>query len=437
MHITERNRQRTVVIGLDGLPFSLAQKLGNEGICPHIHSLVQSGNAHPMQAELPELSPVNWTSFYTASGPEEHGIFGFTKLNPATYQIEIADSSHVRTSTIFDVLGQKNLYSKVINLPNTYPASPIHGVLISGFVATDLRKAVHPPPLANMLLQEGYRLEADTISGSKDFEFLIRELASTLDGRLRALDLLWPDLSWDLFVLVFTETDRMFHFLYPALIEKSHPFHGPCLEFMKKWDRAIGDILERFQALPGPKRLIALADHGFTALKREVDLNAWLKMEGFFHPGRAAANELDAGCISSGSRAFCLDPGRIYIHDKKRFSHGLVPESGKKELAEDIKGRLADLSFCGEKVIAEIYSGEYLYPSCEGPEVPDLVCVPQKGFDLKGKFNRYETFGLFERHGCHTADDAFFYDSHGTQAKRTREAGQAVLDYFSSPGIIV
>jgi len=426
-----------VVLGLDGLPYSLARKLGEQGTCPNIHSLLQSGNAHPMHAEIPELSPVNWTSFYTASGPEKHGMFGFTRLNPKTYTHEIADFNQVEADTIFDHLGAKGLYSKVINLPNTYPARPINGILVSGFVAPQLENAVYPPPLANILRGKGYRLEADTVSGSRDHEFLLKEINSTLDSRLMALDLLWPDLAWDLFVLVLTETDRLFHFLYPVLEEKNHPLHRECLEFMKKWDRAVGEVLERYHSLPDPKRLIILADHGFTQLNQEADLNAWLKTEGLLDFESRPENELDARSMSPGTKAFCLDPGRIFIHDPERFARGCVQSADRQEIAREIKTGLAGLTWKGERVISGIYPGEELYPGAKGPHVPDLVCVPAPGFELKGKFDRRETFGLFKRSGCHTADNAFFYDSGGTAVERTRDAGQAVVDFFSSPKIIV
>lgn len=437
MVFTQKNRPKTVVLGLDGLPYSLARKLGEQGTCPNIHSLIHSGNASPMHAELPELSPVNWTSFYTAAGPEEHGVFGFTRLNPNTYATEIADFNQVQAETIFDRLGGKGLYSKVINLPNTYPARPINGILVSGFVAPELEKAVYPPPLVNILRAKGYRLEADTVSGSRDHEFLLREISSTLDSRLMALDLLWPDMSWDLFVLVLTETDRLFHFLYPALEEETHPLNRDCLEFMKKWDRAVGEVLKRYRSLPDPKRLIVLADHGFTGLKQEADLNAWLKTEGFLNFESRPENELDARSISPETKAFCLDPGRIFIHDCARFARGRVQSADRLEIAREIKTGLYELTWKGERVISEIYPGSELYPGAQGPHVPDLVCVPAPGFELKGKFDRREIFGLFKRSGCHTDKDAFFFDSQGMRAARTRDAGQAVMDFFSSPKIIV
>ena len=50
----------------------------------------------------------------------------------------------------------------VLNLPGTYPARAHEGVLVSGFVAIDLKKAVHPAGILPTLESMGYRIDVDT-----------------------------------------------------------------------------------------------------------------------------------------------------------------------------------------------------------------------------------------------------------------------------------
>ncbi|WP_457571540.1 alkaline phosphatase family protein [Desulfovulcanus sp.] len=429
-------RERILVIGLDGLPYSLAKELCQKKIFPHLKSIIDSPCCRPIQAEIPSLSPVNWTSFYTGQGPEVHGVFGFTNIVPKDYGLYITDFSHVKIPTIFDQLGQKGFVSKVINLPNTYPARPIKGMLISGFVAQDLKKAVFPPPLFGILKNKGYKLEADTIRGAKDPGLLLRELRQTLSARLMALELLWQDLAWDLFVIVFTETDRLFHFLFPALTDENHPLHSECMEFMHDLDKAVGQVLERFDRLPEPKRLIMLADHGFTKLKTEVDLNAWLASAGFLKFDHKPGHELDASTISAGCQAFALDAGRIYLHKKDLFFKGQVTHMDAPKIIHEIKAGLMSLSYAGERVIERILTKNELYPDTKHPLAPDLICLPNPGFDLKGKFDRQEIFGHFGRFGCHTVQDTFFFDSQGFSPVRLRQIGQEILAHFSSNLVI-
>lgn len=428
-------RPRLAVLGLDGLPLALARELAPR--LPHLAGLLDGVGS--IEAELPELSPVNWTSLATAEGPEVHGVFGFTRLDPRSYELSLTDATQVACPTLFDRLGGRGLVSRVVNLPNTYPARPLRGMMVAGFVAPDLRHAVFPPFLAAQLARLDYRLEADTTRGAQDPAYLLAGLKATLASRRAALDLLWPDLAWDLFVFVLTETDRLFHFLWSAVTEQGHPLHQDCLELLEEWDRCIGAFLERYTGLAGPKRLVVLADHGFTRLVTEVDLNRWLVEAGLLRllpPRKHGADaEWEAARIAPQSAALALDPGRIWLHDQRRFGRGRLSDQEARTLAEQIRDALLGLTFQGERVMEQVFFGRDLYPGAAerfGAAVPDLVCLARPGFDLKAKFDRDRVFGRFGRDGAHTARDAFFHDSHGARPERVRDAGRLILEHFGT-----
>ena len=429
-------RPRMLVLGLDGLPFTLARDLARSVPLPGLARLTNHPHCRPIRAELPELSPVNWTSFFTAAPPGVHGVFGFTELDPCTYALRTTDFRDVAGPTIFDRLGSRGLFSRVVNLPGTAPVRPIKGALVAGFNAPDLNSAVYPPYLKAMLVQAGYRLEADTLRGAKDHDLLLRELDAALHGRRAALDLLWPDLDWDLFVFVLTETDRLFHFLFPALLHQNHPLHRECIGLLKRLDRLVADVLDRFDALPGPKRCIALADHGFTELITEVDLNAWLNGRGYLRLAGTPRSELDASCIAPDTAAFALDPGRIYLHTKTRYAGGTLGPDAADRLARTIREELLGLAFRGEPVFERILLREELYPATPHAHAPDLVCLSRPGYDCKAKFDRKDVFGVFGRSGCHTAHDLFFFDTAADAVHAPSDAGKAVLDFFTQ-GLVV
>lgn len=419
-------RPRLLVLGLDGLPLSLARRLAPK--LPNLARLLP--HAWPIQAELPELSPVNWTSFFTAKGPGEHGVHGFTVLDPATYILRIANFTDVRTPTIFDRLGDAGLVSRVLNLPNMSPAKPLRGMLVAGFVAEDLARAVFPPFLLGPLRAAGYMVEGDTTRGARDPEHLFAQLRLSLAGRRAALNLLWPDLAWDLFVCVLTETDRLFHFFFPAVEDEGHPLHGACLELLREWDALIGTVLERYDALPEPKALLALADHGFCALEEEADLNRALFEAGFLRYARPPADEWDAGCIGPESVAFALDPGRIVLHRKGVFARGRVDKADEAAILADLRAMLTELRRHGAPVLQNVLDGRELYGT---EQAPDLVCVPRRGVDLKARFDRAEIFGHFGRFGMHTPDDVFFarlQEGDDGEVRRVRDVGTLALDFF-------
>ena len=419
-------RPRLVVLGLDGLPLDLARTLGAS--LPNLGRLARG--ASTVRAELPELSPVNWTSFYTGEGPEAHGVFGFSHLDPQTYGLRVTQATDVACPTVFDRLGERGLVSRVVNLPNTYPARPLRGMLVAGFVAPELKGAAYPPFLADKLHETGYKLEADTSRGRADLDFLLSELRATLESRLTALDMLWPDLAWDLFVHVFTETDRLFHFHMDAVLHADHPNHMACMRFLADWDHALGQFLKKYDALPGPKRLLVLADHGFTELKTEVSLNTWLMRTGLLSLSGVPQDEWDASKITPESKAFALDPGRIFLHERGRFARGQVEPVEREGLLERIANGLMALEFEGEPVLKAVHRSADIYPGAASSQCPDLVVESRPGFDLKAKFDRQNIFGLHGRTGTHTVDGAIFADTHGARPERMRDVGRIILQHF-------
>ena len=199
---------------------------------------------------------------------------------------------------------------------------------------------------------------------------------------------------------------------------------------MAAWDRLIGRVLERYDALPGPKRLLVMADHGFTALDQEVDLNVWLREQGLLRMAARPSSEWDASVLTPSTKAFALDPGRIYLHTKDRFARGQLSRAEAERLSHDIEQALTALTCQGRRVIRHVLRGADIYHGPLAPLAPDLVLVPEPGFDLKGKFDRFKLFGRFGRQGMHTADDVFFYDSDAAPAHTPTDVGRLILDHF-------
>ena len=78
-----------VILGLDGVSWTMIQRLTGQGVMPNLASLLPKAQAGPMASTLPEISPVAWTTFFTARAPGEHGIYGFTEFEPGTYRVRL------------------------------------------------------------------------------------------------------------------------------------------------------------------------------------------------------------------------------------------------------------------------------------------------------------------------------------------------------------
>ncbi|MBN2408420.1 MAG: alkaline phosphatase family protein [Candidatus Aminicenantes bacterium] len=403
----KQKRRRACVIGLDGVPHSLINKLAEDGIMPGMAGLLKSGHLHRMKASLPEISAVSWTDFMTGADSGSHGIFGFTDLKSGSYEMRFPNFSNVRQETIWDVLGKRGRRSIIINQPSTYPARPLDGILIAGFVALDLAKAVYPASQKAVLDRLGYRIDIDTMKSREDHAFLWQELQTTLDGREKALDQYWKE-DWDYFEFVITGTDRLQHFLWNACEDPNHPFHDRFLDYYRRVDGIIGRIVDSFRRLTGGDAgLCLLSDHGFCQIEQEVYLNAWLQEKGYLGFTGESPGELRE--IGPGSRAFALDPNRIYLNLVDRFPKGAVALTDKPALKAKIAHELEGLKYAGRPVIRQVFDAEKIYSGPLVPLGPDLVVLAEPGFDLKGSVKKKNVFGRTDLEGMHTWDDAFFW----------------------------
>lgn len=403
-------KKKAVVIGLDGTPYSLINKLTQQGICPNLSKLLSAGSLREMKSTHPAISSVAWTSFMTGKNPAKHGIFGFMDRIPNTYDIYYPNSKHIQGKPIWDILSNYNKRSVVINVPSTYPAMAMNGILISGFVAIDLARASFPASIVPTLKDMGYKIDVETqlIHESKDK--LFEDLFLTLEKRTRAMLHFMKNETWDLFIGIFTETDRLHHFFW-EFMEKNDSKYSPLfLNYYKTIDASLGKIMEN---IDNDTTLILLSDHGFCTLQQEVSINHWLKEEGFLSfkttPPKALSD------IGAGSRAYCLDPGRIYINLRGREPMGCVePGNDYEQLRNTLISKLTGLKdpVTQTTIIDRIHKREEIYQGENFNKAPDLVIEPKRGYDLKGAIYK-ETLlnkGVFS--GMHTYDDAFVYVNH-------------------------
>jgi len=403
----KKKKTRTCVIGLDGVPYTLVLELTERGIMPSLAGLLKAGHLHRMKASLPEISSVSWTDFMTGTDSGAHGIFGFTDLKPGSYALRFPNFLDVKKETLWDILGKTGKRSIVLNQPSTYPARPLNGVMVSGFVAIDLAKAVYPLSQKAPLDRMGYQVDIDTVKSRQDHAFFWADLKKTMDGLERAMDHFWKD-DWDYFEFVVTGTDRLHHFLWNAYADKKHPYHDRFLDYYRRVDGIVGRLVLSFSRLTGgDSGLYLLSDHGFCQIEQEVYLNAWLQKEGYLRLAGETPQGLED--IAEGSLAFALDPSRIYFNRKGRFPKGAVDEGDRKTMKAEITRKLEGLEFGGRRVIRRVFDADDVYFGPYSASGPDLLVLSEPGFDLKGTVKKRDVFGRTDLEGMHTWDDAFFW----------------------------
>jgi len=408
-----------MIIGLDGVPYTLVKKFCADGTWKFMEGLSKSGALKQMEVTLPEISAVSWPSFMTGKNPGEHGIYGFTEFAEGSYEIRYPNFKDLKTQTFWDTLGEKKKQCIVLNQPGTYPARAIPGILVSGFVAIELSKAVQPLRYLAQLRRMNYQVDIDTHRCRSDHDQMFRELEHTLNLRKQAVEFFWDEIDWDLFEVVKTGTDRLQHYLFDAVENEGHQRHGQAIAYYKKIEEFIQHCWQLFykgqSADIEGDGFYMLSDHGFCSIKREVYLNAWLRKNGYLEFEKEPPEELKD--LKKESKAFALDPSRIYLHRKGRFPQGFISDSQAEQLRKELKEKLLNLEFEGEKVLRHVYFPEEIYSGPEVHRAPDIILVSKPGFDLKGNITKLEIFGNTDLTGMHTYDDAFFWAKECNQEK--------------------
>jgi predicted AlkP superfamily phosphohydrolase/phosphomutase len=399
-------RARVFVLGLDGTPYSYLRAETAAGRLPNLAALFADGALVPIRSSLPSVSSTAWTTFFTGRDPGGHGVFGFMDCKPDSHDFYFPNLRHVTAPTLWDVLGSAGMRSIILNVPGTYPARPLPGVLVSGFVAPKIERAVHPPRLRPRLEAMGYRIDLDTWAARGQFEALRQDLFATLGRRLQAVRMLIAEEPWDLCVAVLTETDRLYHFLWNAMeageepaVDLFHRFHAVIDGFVG-W---LGDTL------PDGTHLITLSDHGFAADRTSVFTNAWLRDQGYLAFDTPEPKGM--GMISPASTVYSLDPGRFYVNREGRRARGRVPPHRVPEVVDRLVEDLAGLRDpdTGELVYGRLVRREDAYHGPYAPLGPDVVLTMKPGYELRGSTAATAVLGppAAGLGGMHTSDDAF------------------------------
>jgi predicted AlkP superfamily phosphohydrolase/phosphomutase len=161
--LSRASARRVVVLGLDGLDPTLAERWMAEGHLPNLSALAQNGSFTRLGTTYPAISPVAWSSFMTGVDPARHNIFDFLDRDVRTYKPRLSSSdirpasrtirvgewlipvgrptiNNMRKSKAFwRILGEHGIPSNVLRVPLTFPPEKFAGALLSAMCVPDLR----------------------------------------------------------------------------------------------------------------------------------------------------------------------------------------------------------------------------------------------------------------------------------------------------------
>jgi predicted AlkP superfamily phosphohydrolase/phosphomutase len=395
---------RVAFIGIDGVPFSLLAD--NPDRFPHFAALAEEGSAGPIESIVPPESSACWPSLTTGVNPGETGVYGFQDRETGSYDTYVPMGRDVQATRLWDRVTDDGRQASVMNVPVTFPPQRNVQRMVSGFLSPGVKKAAHPEEFRDELDAMDYRIDVNAKLGHDDDKSdFVENAHETLDRRYEAFSSVLDRDDWDLFFGVFMTTDRVNHFLFEDY-ERDGENKDAFLEFYETVDEYVGKIRK---SLPDDVTLVVASDHGFTSLDHEVHCNAWLEEQGWLSYEDDDHEEL--GDIDDDTRAYSLIPGRFYINLEGREPRGSVPEDEYEATRAELKAELEALEGPdGRKVADRVVEKEDAFRGDHDDIAPDLVVVPNHGFDLKSGFKGHEeVFGTGPRNGMHSFDNASLF----------------------------
>lgn len=197
-----------LVVGVDAANWKIIKS--NLDRLPTFKKLMEEGEYGSIHLKIKPLSAISWTSMFSGKTPEEHGHEDFVENG------EPKKREDIPVDFIWDVLSQKGIKVKALNIPLVYPPfnyncdfQPAH--LGLGNTEKELKEQ-----------NEKLKKKSFEVAKEKD---------------------------WDLLIVVFTALDKIQH------------YHWGEEEKLLKWYREMDEVLGKL--VKYDEKILVVSDHGF------------------------------------------------------------------------------------------------------------------------------------------------------------------------------
>lgn len=270
---------------------------------------------------------------------------------------------------------------------NYAPARPFAPISAPGDYAGDLASSLGPYKTV------GWSEDTSGLNSERlDEEGFLADVNRTMD-EVRASTLHELERSdWQLFVSVFTQTDRVAHMFY-RLLDPKHPRYDAGLA--ARYGNAIRDVYRRMDGIVGEivarlapeTTLLVISDHGFHSYRTGLSVNSWLRDRGYLVQGAVPAGQEEGdffpGVDWSRTRAYALGTGQIYVNLRGREGRGAVAPGAEYDalltsIARELEAEVDPAT--GERFVARVYKGPEVFADAPAERMPDLQIAFRDGY---------------------------------------------------------
>jgi predicted AlkP superfamily phosphohydrolase/phosphomutase len=239
-------------------------------------------------------------------------------------------------------------------------------------------------------------LNSEKISEAQFLDEMNQIMDKRREITLRTLE----DEDFDLFISVFTATDRVSHMFY-RLIDPDHPRYDAALandygtairDIYRKMDEIVGEIVDRH--VDEHTLLMIISDHGFHSYRRGLNVNTWLVRNGYMTlKGMVEGKKIPDRLFSTReffpnvdwkrTRAYAIGTGQVFINLQGREGQGIVrPGEEYRALVDEIRAGLLGVidPKTGEKVLSNVYRRDDVFHGVSIDKAPDLQLAFREGY---------------------------------------------------------
>jgi predicted AlkP superfamily phosphohydrolase/phosphomutase len=436
-------KNKLLILGLDSLPPQLTRQLAQNGTMPFINELLEKGSFGALRSIIPANTGGAWNSAWTGLKPESHGFFGFYHYDFEDDTIRISTSDRLKQPLLWDVLNQAGYKTLVINSPMQFPATPLDGVMVSGFMTpSGDAPGTWPREFQQVINREipDYNFDVRWQKNSGDdatFETNIAAVIAAFEQRVQASRLAAATGDWDSLIIVFKSIDNMLHYTWEYLSDDCPLPHRRelTLEAFRSLDKACRALAE-LAGYPNTNILVC-SDHGHGSIKGHLYINRWLAEQGHLIPQKKTGRFFSKLRTSfrkrigidqkkkkpsayigrrftvewEQSQAIMISSGVLYLNVQDRQPHGTIKPQDYEALRNKIAQELEQLTDeQGNKQIQKVFcppeaNAKILKPG--EPAIPDILFEPADGVVLRSSTNVGPVW--FRGHpdnlqGCHRLD---------------------------------
>ena len=384
---------KVFVLGLDGAPPRMVFGEWKKHL-PNISEMMKEGCYARMKSSIPPSTIVAWSSFCSGYDAGQLGVYSYThQLKKNSNKRMFTNSTCVKKPLIWDELSKKGLKSNVLNIPLTFPAKKINGIMITDFLTPSFESnSVYPLAFKKEMLKlfngKKYMFDVGEFTAYKRMstEKLLKKTYEMTEMHFKVMNHLIDNSKWDFFITEIIGTDRLGHLFWHYFdkkhvrYEKNSKFKNSMLDYFIWVDKEIGKLRRK---LPKDGVLIIASDHGIERMDGKININDWLIKEGYLvlkkdyaelavlKPQKLSLEGIDF----TKTKAYSVGSyqGRIYINLKERDKQGIVSKKDFNKIRKELERKLKTIKGkTGRKLDTKVYWPEKIYSEYDW-RCPDLT----------------------------------------------------------------